>query len=131
MIEATGTLKTSHHWAWVACESDVARYYQWLLWRLGVKLQYSVWKAHITAIRETDDIVVPESLQGLEIAYTYDPEDIYTNGNHWWIEVQSPQLEEIRESLGLPPQPFFSFHLTLGNEVERRFGCRFGEQFLR
>jgi hypothetical protein len=58
--------------------------------------------------------------------FEFDPQYLNTNGKHWWIRVISPELESIREELGLTPQPTYfhrnsrtwrvnPFHLTIGH----------------
>ena len=34
---------------------------------------------------------------------------------YFWLDVSCPRLLDIREELGLPRHPEYSFHLTIGN----------------
>jgi hypothetical protein len=84
---------------------------------------------HISVVRKE----VPKNLElwgkyeGERVEFYYDPEDICTDGNYWWINCYSLRLEEIRRELGLkpkwslrePPRPFgATFHTTIGNQKE-------------
>jgi hypothetical protein len=36
------------------------------------------------------------------------------NGRHWWLRAYSPDTENIRQCLGLPKDPYYGLHFTLG-----------------
>ena len=53
-----------------------------------------------------------------EIEFTYDT-NVRTNGEDWWLRVYSKDLLDIREEAGLPRNPFFNLHLTIGYAAPR------------
>ena len=54
---------------------------------------------------------------GMEIEFTYEPSPRTKSFlHHWWLDVRSEELENIREFYGLPREPKVPFHLTLGIE---------------
>jgi len=115
-----GTLNFNGNWAWLQCSLDTILYYHWFLEKKGLSLNLPIWKAHITVVRESDelDTLTLEPYYGKEIEFIYCPEGIGTNGEHWWIEVQCPEIEKIRQEYGLEPQPEYDFHLTIGKEIK-------------
>lgn len=123
-VEASGTLRYDPPWAWLECDLETIRYYQWWLARYGIRVHTPIWKAHITVIR--DDDCPGDSLrdyEGRSFGFLYNPRNVGTNGSHWWVDVQSRDLEKLRTSVGLEPQPSYDFHLTIGKEYWRRPGC--------
>lgn len=103
-------------WLIATCEGDLTDYYAWFLHKkTGIVLQRPAWGAHVSVVRGE----VPfrpdlwKKYDNKEISIIYDP-DIRTNSAHWWMRVHSNDLLDIREELGLPRFPEFTFHLTLG-----------------
>ncbi len=57
----------------------------------------------------------PEELTpwvGVGMQFAYEPL-VMTNGRAFWVTVQSPDIQDMRRSLGLPAHPHL--HMTLGN----------------
>jgi len=52
------------------------------------------------------------------IDFFYEIEPL-SSGLHWWLRIHCPKGEDIREECGLSREPYFSFHLTLGNANEK------------
>jgi hypothetical protein len=42
-----------------------------------------------------------------------------SNGTHWWLRVYCPDVESIRQALGLTKEPYFGLHLTIGHANNR------------
>jgi hypothetical protein len=100
----------------------------WPITQHGVKVTRSAWGSHISVVRGEK---IPyknlwKKYNGKKIWFEYNPEYLNTNGKHWWIRAVSPQLEEIRQEMGLTPQPTYfdrrtkkikvnPFHLTIGH----------------
>lgn len=103
-------------WVIVECDKSIIEYYSWFLQKKGVKLEFPMWGSHISVIRgEIKDINnFPKwnYLNGKNITFNYG--DLVTNGNHWWLEVFSSDLEQFRTYLDLPSHPPSGFHLTIG-----------------
>jgi hypothetical protein len=97
---------------------DIQSYYAWMLSRRsGIILDPSLRRSHVTVVNDRMDRGVFEQgadfFHGKEIEFVYEitPK---TNGEHWWLRVHSPDIENIRVSLRLSPQPYMSLHLTIG-----------------
>lgn len=103
---------------WLILKSDpeLCLYYCWFIEKcLGIKLQQSMHKCHISVIRG-EVIPLPDTwnaYSGKLIHFHYS-NLISTNGKYWWINIYSPCLVAIRQELGLAPQPEINFHLTIG-----------------
>jgi hypothetical protein len=57
------------------------------------------------------------SLIGKRLEFSYTP-DLQTNGKHWWLLVECPQIYEIRKELGLNPKPRHPLHMTIATNAE-------------
>lgn len=106
-------------WVILECDKGIIDYYKWFLTKKGVKLDALMWGSHISIIRGgVWDRIEDEYKEywkfnnGQIINFKYG--DLVTNGVHWWLEVQSEELEEMRKYLGLNPHPDFGFHITIG-----------------
>lgn len=101
-------------------DGDIDKYYSWFLKRrFDLELNRPIRKAHITVIndRVLDAVKynqAKEIFDGKEIVFKYDPAEIRTNGEHWWVKVYNTDIEAIREFAGLQRKPHFNLHLTLG-----------------
>jgi hypothetical protein len=100
----------------------------WPIMQRGIKVQSSAWGPHVSVIR--GEVPLHPELwkkhENKRVWFEYNPKYLNTNGKHWWIRVVSPELESIREELGLTPQPVYfhrnsgewrvnPFHLTIGH----------------
>lgn len=103
-------------WLLLQVDDDIARYYSSVIKKqFGIDLN---WKAksgaHVSVIRG-EQLPIPDHWEEdegreIEIAYTH---QLYTNGEHWWLNVMCDELADIRTSYGLPTNKRF-FHLTIG-----------------
>jgi len=111
-------------------DGDIDMYYSWFLKkRFNLELNRPIRKAHITVISDkitdaTKYAQAKELFDGKTVVFTYDPSDIRTNGEHFWIIVNNTDIDTIRDVAGLERKAFFGMHLTLGytNEKNRMHG---------
>ena len=106
-------------WLVVDCDKQIGRYYR-ALYDLEHnhcrKLQRAAWEEHISVVRNEE----PPSKklwgkhEGRVIEFEYEP-PVKNDGLFFWLDVICPELFDIREELGLPRDPEFGFHLTIGN----------------
>lgn len=109
-------------WMVLDCDPEIGRYYRYLFKVGGYKkLGRPSWKEHITVVRNEEP---PDQYKHLwekyesevvEFSYNH---DIIDNSIYYWLEVQSPRLDEIRVELGLSVIPEFPFHITIGNSLD-------------
>ena len=106
-------------------DCDIDKYYAWFLEkRFNLVLNRSIRKAHVTIIadRITDRDKYQQAkkiFNGREVVFTYEPDEIRSNGEDWWIKVYSTDIEAIREFAGLERKPFFNLHMTIGYANEK------------
>ena len=134
--DVTRKHKSQSSWKRVAmiktnCELD--RYYAWFLEkRFSLKLNRSIRGSHVTFINDKMDMDIFDEgakiFNGKEITFYIDLEP-RSNSEHWWLRVYSQDAENIRESLGLSRDPYYSFHLTLGYANEKNL--EFSDYILR
>jgi hypothetical protein len=103
------------------CE-ELTRYYRYLVLKHNyIRLLKPSWKSHITIskINPADKYPVAASFDKKEIEFSYEPIVRYsgdTTGDkppiHWFLDVYSDGIREIRSSLGLPD--YTKFHVTIG-----------------
>lgn len=99
---------------------DIDLYYSdFLFKRYGLILNRSIRLAHVTIINDrVEDLdkynAAKEKWNGKQLVFKYRPDEIRSNGTHWWIKVYCDEVAEIRTMAGLTPQPFFNLHMTLG-----------------
>jgi hypothetical protein len=83
-----------------------------------VSINKMYWDCHVTVVRNEEPPDDKKDLWGkyegeiLEIRYS--PE-VHTNGLFYWLSVDCDRLYLLREELGLPRQPEYPFHITIGN----------------
>ena len=127
-IDLTKKHKSQSSWKRVVtCQTDcdIHEYYAWFLnARFNLKLNKPIRKAHVTIVNDKiHDYELYKMAKQLfhnkEITFKYDPSEIRTNGEHWWIKVYSDDVANIRTVMGLNPKPFFNLHLTIGYANEK------------
>ncbi len=127
-INITKKHETQSSWkTTVMCniKGDIDKYYSWFLKkRFNLELNRPLRDAHITIINDkiTDKEAynrAKEIWNGRETIFTFDPEEIRTNGTHWWIKVYNNEVAQIRMVAGVTPIPYFNLHLTLGYANEK------------
>jgi len=109
--------------AMVKFDCDICEYYSWFLKkRFNLYLNKPLRGTHLTIINDKFD---PETeylydqgrqlFHGKEIRIQYDPTLIRANDKgHWWINADSDDAKNIRSVMGLTPDPYFGFHITIG-----------------
>lgn len=112
-----GTLRYVDDWLLLEVDDEIARYYAWIMkQRFDINLHWkSKWGAHVSVIRGEQlhmnlDKWGEDEGREIQINYTH---DIYTNGEHWWLNVLCDELADVRSHYGLPTNKRF-FHLTIG-----------------
>jgi len=116
-----------HSWkrvAMIRTNCDMHLYYAWFLKkRFSLELNKPLRGTHVTII--SDKIIdrelfdrIAKTFNKKEILFYVDPEP-RSNGEHWWLRVYCPDAIAIRVAAGLNPDPYFSFHLTLGLANEK------------
>lgn len=82
----------------------------------NVQLMRPSWHAHISIVRgeKIHNKELWDSLSGKEVEFKYDPINWLTGGKHYVFDVECEEVLDIREQLGLPRQPFYDLHLTIG-----------------
>jgi len=116
----TKSIKTdSSGWVVIKADNDLTRYYikqfNFANRAKDIQLMFPAWGGHISIVRGEDikDKNYLSSLNDKKISFSYDPE-VKGNGNHFWLKVECPEAENIREKLGLYKKTRFDFHLTIG-----------------
>lgn len=105
--------------AYINLKCDIDEYYRWLLnTRFNLRLNPPIRGAHVTIINDkfADDKVwaeFREAFNGKPVTFEYDPSLIRTDSQFWWLIVQSPEAQALRDVLGLG-KPYYGYHLTVG-----------------
>lgn len=121
-IDVSKKHKKQSTWKAVAIvqfKDDFCDYYRWFLNKeFGLYLNRPLRGSHITVVNdrisdigEGFDIM---DIDGKEVTVYYDPTNIRSNSEHWWINAESKDIEDIRGTIGLPPTPYYGLHLTIG-----------------
>lgn len=131
LVNTTGILRYSpsplgdrelkNWWLVVDCDKQIGRYYR-ALYALEHtncrKLQRAAWEEHISVVRnEPPNEEFWGKHEGKVIKFEYEP-SARNDGLFFWLDVTCPELLNIREELGLPREPEFGLHLTIGNGKE-------------
>lgn len=125
MITYYGILQQTHEkWYSLSIDRSFGRYLRHLFWLSTykiIKLLPPMRNDHITLIDKWETVefsregLIP--LIGKQYAFSLSLQNIYTNGNAWWIPIISDELENLRKSLGLPPKQI-PLHWGIGYEYE-------------
>ena len=133
MTSSVGTLRyspkllgsiSSKWWSILDVDPMIGKYFRHLfhigIWRCRV-MQHPAWSEHVSVVRneEPDDNHkhLWEKHAGVDIGFDYEPE-VRSDGKYFWLPVRCERLLDIREELGLPRDPEFGLHLTIGNVRE-------------
>lgn len=120
-------LGSNEKWLVVMCDDEISRYYRHLFTKeypylngekVG-KLTRPVWGAHISVMRG-ERLPKPDLWrldEGKIIDFTYEA-GVIDNGEYFWMRVNCPYLQDLREKYGLPRDPRFGLHLTIGRATE-------------
>lgn len=113
-------------WLVIDVDRDLGRYcremYRMSRWSCD-KLQRPVWEAHISVIRNEEPAdefkALWEKYNYRPVEFEYDMYNASGDDTYVWLPVVCERALDIREELGLPRQPYFSLHLTIGNRKEQ------------
>jgi hypothetical protein len=103
-------------WLLLRCDPGIINFYSWLTTRHGIEvLKGSRHGPHVSIVRgeKPKDFKNWQKLIGKKCIYYYSI-NVRDNGYHAWVDVQSDDLEKVREELGLSKKYYHSFHLTIG-----------------
>jgi hypothetical protein len=115
---ASSGLPIGKWWLILQCDAEIGRYYREMFYawnRARGRLQRPAWESHISVIRG-EEPPKPDgwsALEGRLVEFRYSPE-LQTNDEYFWLDVECDELLDIREQLGLPRNPLFDLHLTIG-----------------
>lgn len=115
-------LRESSRWLVMMCDDELSKYYRTLYqreWFYRSKLTRPVWGTHISVVRG-ETLPNPETwgfAANKFINFEYEP-GIKDNGEYYWLKVHCDELCAIRELFGLPREPRFGLHLTIGRTTE-------------
>lgn len=109
--------------AMINTNCDLSEYYAWFIKkRFNLELNKPLRGTHVTIISDIVDADIfnqaSKFFNGKEIDFYFETEP-RTDSKHWWLRVYCPDAENIRESIGLSREPYFSFHLTIGYANEK------------
>lgn len=115
-------LSSSERWLVLMCDDEISKYYRHMFYQeypwLG-KLTRPVWGTHISVIR--GEKVPNYKLWRLDenkiINFEYEP-GVKDNGEYYWLKVKCDYLLDLREKYGLPRNPQFGLHLTVGRTTQ-------------
>lgn len=115
-------LSSSDRWLVVMADDEISKYYRSLFYTeypwLG-KLTRPVWGTHISVIRgewiPNHKIWKSDENKIIEFEYEGGVDD---NGEYYWLRVNCPYLLDLREKYGLPREPKFGLHLTIGRTTQ-------------
>lgn len=96
-------------------DSEISRYYRSLIPKYIYTFPQK-YPAHITIVRKDQEIMPANVgfIQNTLVYFEYDS-TINFSDTYVWLNCYSKDIEDIRESLGLPRCRFNSFHITIGN----------------
>jgi len=106
-------------WAIIQVDQELTRYYveqfNFANRARDIQIMKPAWGGHISIMRGENikDRQLFMSFKNKPVKFSYNPE-VKGNDNHFWLEVECPDVEDMREQLGLPRKPYFPFHLTIG-----------------
>ena len=104
----------------VKFDCELYSYYSWFLQkRFNLFLNKPLRGTHLTFINDIvdDDVYLraKDMFDGKEICVKYNSELILSNTRgHWWLNADSDDARNIRNLMGLDPNPYFGFHITIG-----------------
>lgn len=115
-----GTARVSSKW-WLVmdCDPEIGSYYRHLHsicnWRL-THWQKPAWEVHISVIRNEEPLNPGpwERYNGESVEFEYGP-GLLCNETYLWLPVKCERALDVRVELGLPRDPYYALHLTVGN----------------
>ena len=118
-----GMKRDIHGWCIVDTDKEITRYYRWWLQReRHIILNQPSWDAHVSVVRgelSASRHAMWKKHQGRHIQFKYQHGDVQVSkdkdqpGSFYWIRVDCPEVDQIREELGLIASWRYH-HLTIG-----------------
>ena len=111
--------KSTKWWLILECDREIGRYLRHL-YTVSVhhtrQLQEPLWGTHVSVVRDEEPphLEFWEEVAGDEVVLHYEPEIRIANG-FAFAPVRCEPALDYRERLGLPRQPEYPLHLTIGN----------------
>jgi len=105
-------------WAYLECCAELGRYYRFAARFLDpqfIRLMKPAWGTHVTVIRRE----VPKNETKMwgrnksVVTFQYEA-PVRSNNKHVWLDVDCEEILDFRESVGLPRNPEFKLHCTVG-----------------
>lgn len=100
--------------------ADLGRYYRHLFnlttRTYGIAASNPSWGPHISIIRDECPLAnqcMWQAFHETQIEFEYG-DTIKTEGRHIWVDVHCEEMHNIRELFGLPRDPIYPFHITVG-----------------
>lgn len=133
-IEAEGRILYDPHranmksntnwWCVIDADKEITRYYRWWLQKeKHILLNQPAWDAHVSVVRGERSVQRNQSLwkkyHNRRVKFRYEHGDVQISkdkdqpGWFYWIRVDCPMVDEIREELGLVASWKYH-HLTIG-----------------
>ena len=114
-------LGSNKDWLVLMCDDQISTYYRSLFARefpWKPKLTRPVWGTHISVIRG-EKIPKPElwKLDANKIIQFEYEGGVIDNNDYYWLRVKCEYLCKLREEYGLPREPRFGFHMTIGKST--------------
>jgi len=120
-----GMKKKTQWWAVVEVDKEITRYFRWMVKKnLWIDLAQPSWDAHISIIRGErppgNKIDLWKKYDGQKIDFKYslnvrqsgDTTGWDRPSHYWFVEIDCPQLKQIREEFGFPSD--WKQHITIG-----------------
>lgn len=108
-------------WLIAVTDNEIAKYYaSQVNKQFGIKLDPPSWGAHVSVLRGQEPSTPTKdwaAQNGEKVVFKY-THDIYTNGEHWWLNVYSDRFAEIRSTYGFP-EGKRHYHLTIGRTPQK------------
>jgi len=114
---ATGKVRYKNDWVVIDCPFDIVYYYNrvcnWMLHKQN-KITWPLHGAHITVVAGKYTKVKKNWGYRADETVKFNYGTLTNNDNYFWLVVDCPEASEIREKLGLSPEPKWPYHLTVG-----------------
>lgn len=114
--------RNSDFWGLLLCDENILQYYNWFLKKKGITIHIgSLWGSHVTWNRGEAPRVLKNwgRYEGCSISLKYTHKLYSGRTGHVWLNVHCPDLNDLRDSLGLKPLRPRAPHLTIGR-LKRR-----------
>lgn len=100
---------------------DLDLLYQWFIVReygQAMRLNRPIFGTHVTIVRHEEDVpnmAAWGKYEGVEVDIEYDVV-VRNHFGFWSLPVYNEWFQEVRQELGLPPEP--DFHITVGRQFD-------------